>query len=290
MGEKDITEKLLADYNDVFADIVNVLLFNGERLVKEEELKNTKDKSQYKADGGIHEQERDLSKIWQNCNLKISMIGMENQTDIDEYMPLRIIGYDGAAYRSQYEATKTVAYPVVTIILHFGNRKWEKPKCLSDIMSVPEVMQPYFQDYGINVFNIPYLSDEQVGMFQSDFKIVADYFVQMRSDPEHYKPSQQTITHVDAILKLMSVLTGDSRYEEAVNSLKGKKGGVTMCNAMESAELKGRAKGRAEGRAEGRIDAIQRLIKKEQTKEFIMELGYSEEEYQQAEKALLSTV
>ena len=27
MGEKDITEKILADYNDVFADIVNVLLF-----------------------------------------------------------------------------------------------------------------------------------------------------------------------------------------------------------------------------------------------------------------------
>lgn len=27
MGQKDITEKLLEDYNDVFADIVNVLLF-----------------------------------------------------------------------------------------------------------------------------------------------------------------------------------------------------------------------------------------------------------------------
>ena len=26
MGQKDITEKILADYNDVFADIVNVLL------------------------------------------------------------------------------------------------------------------------------------------------------------------------------------------------------------------------------------------------------------------------
>lgn len=27
MGEKDLAEKILADYNDVFADIVNVLLF-----------------------------------------------------------------------------------------------------------------------------------------------------------------------------------------------------------------------------------------------------------------------
>lgn len=30
MGQKDITEKILADYNDIFADIVNVLLFHGE--------------------------------------------------------------------------------------------------------------------------------------------------------------------------------------------------------------------------------------------------------------------
>jgi len=28
MGEKDITEKTLEAYNDVFADIINVLLFN----------------------------------------------------------------------------------------------------------------------------------------------------------------------------------------------------------------------------------------------------------------------
>jgi hypothetical protein len=35
MGEKDITEKILADYNDVFADIVNVLLFGGKTIVDE---------------------------------------------------------------------------------------------------------------------------------------------------------------------------------------------------------------------------------------------------------------
>ena len=32
MGEKDITQKLLEEYNDVFADIVNVLLFNGKQI------------------------------------------------------------------------------------------------------------------------------------------------------------------------------------------------------------------------------------------------------------------
>ena len=29
MGEKDLTEKILEEYNDVFADIMNSLLFKG---------------------------------------------------------------------------------------------------------------------------------------------------------------------------------------------------------------------------------------------------------------------
>lgn len=33
MGQEDISEKLLADHNDVFADIMNVLLFNGNPLM-----------------------------------------------------------------------------------------------------------------------------------------------------------------------------------------------------------------------------------------------------------------
>lgn len=40
MAQKDITEKHLQEYNDVFADIVNVLLFNGERIVEENSLEN----------------------------------------------------------------------------------------------------------------------------------------------------------------------------------------------------------------------------------------------------------
>lgn len=58
MGQKDITEKILADYNDIFADIVNVLLFHGEEIMKEDELQNQNTVSMYKAENTIHEQER----------------------------------------------------------------------------------------------------------------------------------------------------------------------------------------------------------------------------------------
>ena len=42
MPERDVTEKYLESYNDVFADIVNVLLFNGQRRVLPDDLRDTR--------------------------------------------------------------------------------------------------------------------------------------------------------------------------------------------------------------------------------------------------------
>ena len=97
----DLTEKILADYNDVFADIMNVFLFDGQRVIKEDDLENSKDRSIYKADGEIHEQERDVSKFYNGNEMRIAFLGIEHQSKEEKYMPLRVISYDGAAYRAQ---------------------------------------------------------------------------------------------------------------------------------------------------------------------------------------------
>ena len=51
--EKDITQKTLERYDDVFADIINVLLFNGERVVTEDSLTDVMPGSILKMDGRI---------------------------------------------------------------------------------------------------------------------------------------------------------------------------------------------------------------------------------------------
>ena len=101
MAEKDMIEKTLESYNDVFADIVNVLLFNGADKVKENELELASARSVYKADRKLREQERDTAKYWKNHNIRISLFGMENETQPEDDMPLRVFGYDGASYRDQ---------------------------------------------------------------------------------------------------------------------------------------------------------------------------------------------
>ncbi|MBQ8912494.1 MAG: Rpn family recombination-promoting nuclease/putative transposase, partial [Lachnospiraceae bacterium] len=147
MAEKDIAEKLLEDYNDVFADIVNVLLFDGQERVNPESLTNTKDKSQYKADDStLHEQERDVSKFWSEGKIRIALYGLENQTDVDNDMPFRVIGYDGAAYKSEtLDEELKERYPVVTLVLYFGEKRWKRFS-LYDCLDIPEYLKPYVSD------------------------------------------------------------------------------------------------------------------------------------------------
>ena len=249
MAEKDMTEKTLESYNDVFADIVNVLLFNGRQVVKEEELTPETPHSLYKADGKLHEQERDVAKFWNNTNVRIALYGLENQTEIDVDIPLRVISYDGAAYRDQLNGQKK-RYPVVTLVLYFGERRWNNPRCLHDCLEIPEDLKPYVSDYKVNVFEIAWLSEEQVKLFQSDFKYVADYFVQVRKNKE-YVPSAETINHVRETLQLLAVLTKDNRFEEYANTQAKEGEKVTMSEVLDRMINEGYNRGISIGEARG---------------------------------------
>ena len=253
MGQKDITEKLLEDYNDVFADIVNVLLFRGNRIVKEESLKETKVKSQYKAEAGkLHEQERDVAKYWQDGNALVAICGLVKQTAEEKYMPLRVFSYDGASYRRQLlpENDENPIVPVVSLVLHFGMKEWSSPHNLKGVIDIPKELEPYVNDYKANIFNIAFLDDETVQMFQSDFRIVADFFVQKRKNKD-YVPDEHKIKHVDEMLKLLQVLTGDDRYNVKFSETE-KKEDIKMCDVMERAVNK--------GKEEERINSIKVLV------------------------------
>ena len=259
MAEKDIAEKTLEAYNDVFADIVNVLLFGGRQFVKEEELEEESPHSSYKADGRLHAQERDVAKYWRKGLVRIALYGLENQTDVDKDMPLRLFSYDGAAYRAQLLTDQegkgktgraALRYPVVTLVLYFGyERRWRTPRTLFERLEVPEEIRPYVNDYHMNLYEIAFLSDEQVQMFTSDFKIVADYFVQMRKN-KNYEASEVMIKHVHGLLHLMSVMTRDNRFESVYSpDMEGRT--TTMCEVLDRVEDRGIQKGIQKGIIQG---------------------------------------
>ena len=81
----------------------------------------------------------------------------------------------------------------------------------------------------IDLFQIAYLSEEQVQLFKSDFRIVADYFVQSRKNKD-YIPTDGTVKHIHEVLQMLEALTGDTRFTEARRTLKG--GETTMSEAI----------------------------------------------------------
>lgn len=264
MAEKDLSEKILLNYNDVFSDIVNVLLFDGKEIVSPNALEDQIVHAQYKASDGLHEEERDIfKKIWGKGKhgVAFALCGIENQTSPYRYMPARVIGYDGAAYREQLldKHVKRII-PVVTIVLNFGTSRWRDPTSLKELFAdVSPALEPYLNDYRIFVFDVAWLSEETVRKFKGDFRVVANFFVKRRTCGDEYAPDDPTdFEHVDAVLKLLSVMTGDRRYETILSEKVEVK---NMCEVAERLEQKGIEKGIEIGRAESRAEALERATR-----------------------------
>lgn len=247
MAEKDLTEKKLEDYGDVFADIYNTLLFQ-EKLIEEDKLQAGPTESIYKsATDEWREQRRDTVKEYMdNLNLVIATLGIENQASIDKYEPIRVMGYDYGSYRQQIVDGKEL-HPVITIVLNFTDKKWNKKKSLVDILKMPEKFRGYVQDYKINVFDIAFLDDATIESFISDFKLVAKFFKNKRLGVNINTTTDTTaISHPEELMELFTVFTGDTTYTEAIPEiLERKKRGevISMCTVAQELLEKGRTEG-----------------------------------------------
>ena len=107
-------------------------------------------------------------------------------------------------------------------MLYFGNTHWQSNRTLYEAVGVPDDLRPFVNDYKVNLFEIAFMSDEEISRFHSDFRIVADFIAHKRADPDYVSTDRTTFVHTDEILKLMSLLTDDDRYELTLNSEGGK--------------------------------------------------------------------
>ena len=69
-----------------------------------------------------------------------------------------------------------------------------------------------------------------------------------RKNKDYIPDDKTTIRHVDEILKFLSVMTGDSRYEEILSD---KEGVSNMCDVAQRLEDRGIEKGMKEGIKQG---------------------------------------
>lgn len=288
--ERDIAENNLIEDADVFADIVNVNLFGGVIKINEKDLQSMPVVSSYKdIDGTLHKQIRDVLKMVYSLGGCIALIGCESQQDINRIMPVRDMGYTYTAYMKQIQEivagnrenndsafTKVLhedqkLMPVATFILYFGDKKWEKPLTLMDILNIPEDETDFWRqlinDYLIRVISVANQPEHVRERYRSDFRIIADYMAYKNDRAmvrDYFRNNDQELLHVEHVLDLLQVLSGDSRfnmikkrYEDMEEAEKGEC--KKMCLLLDAIEEEGIEKGFKKGRTEEREANIKKL-------------------------------
>ena len=98
------------------------------------------------------------------------------------------------------------------------------------------------QDYQINVFSIAWMSEDEISRFQSDFRVIADFFRQKRIGND-YIPINVKIRHIDEVLKMLAVFTQDEWFMTLPRLTNEGKRPETMCEVYDMIEQKGIEKG-----------------------------------------------
>ena len=216
MAQKDLAEKGLERHNAIFADILNGGVFGGEQAIDPNALHDMDTQVSFYDGTKLRELRRDVVKLLDDEVLHLACIGLENQSSPDPDMPFRVIGYDGANYEAQcYRGGKH--YPVITLVVYFNyKRTWKGPLTLGEAVTVSPRFKPLFRDYGINLISVADMTREQVNRFKSDFKVVADFFVQKKQTNHYEPPKGIKLAHPTDTLRMLDTF-GHTNFASAFN-------------------------------------------------------------------------
>ena len=207
MGRLDTCTKDYVEDNNVFADIFNYFLYEGEQRIRPELLMSV-DTAEIVIPYGEEENDvpaqkfRDKMKILsakKDMSAVYLILGLENQGEIHYAMPVKCMVYDAFQYASQVEKTARAhreerrkakekitsgeflsgfykedrLIPVITLVIYFGTDEWDGPRNLQQMYMVQnEKLLPFMPDYKINLLVPQEMSNEEIECFQTDFREV----------------------------------------------------------------------------------------------------------------------
>ena len=183
MGKKVLkADTVVKNYwrnNEQFADIFNAVLFNGNKVIKPEELEDMDTEESLVLEHKEYIQSivaaRDNVKIRKKSttyDAEFVILGLEGQECIHYAMPLRVMGYDYSTYKKQYDDNaakrkkekgltedeylsgmkKTDKFiPVITIVIYYGEKPWDGAVSLHGMLNIPKAMETFVNDYKIHL-------------------------------------------------------------------------------------------------------------------------------------------
>ena len=173
---------------------------------------------------------------------------IENMTESDNHMVIHERVYDGAGYQKQLlnarsaerklylmlaqkeaeynmpvvlpqEAKQdTLVHPELHLVLNYSFHRWKENHMISEVDNfpqeialLPESGRPTFKDGNMFVADVAFTTPEQLELMKSDFRYVAELLVQLRTG-ESIDFSEAKVIHLNELMQLFAVLTGDPDY------------------------------------------------------------------------------
>lgn len=246
--------------NERFADLFNTVLFDGEKVLKPEELVevDTDLSSLLKVNGHAETLQKIFDVVKKTAyGIDFVIWGLENQNKIHYAMPLRHMLNDALSYLKEYNEivakrrkekdTKTEdeflsgmlktdrLHPVISICVYYGEERWDGPICLSDMLKIPQELKEIVSDYKMKLVSVK--ESEQFQFQNEDINVAFDL---IRSIYEKNYDRINTIYKRKAIDTELALVVGAvTNSQKIINgALKAEQKGerMNMCKALEELE------------------------------------------------------
>ena len=302
MSDKDSITKEYMEDATIFADAFNFLLYDGEQVIKPEQLRPLDTTAVVLPYGGDDapvplQRFRDVMKmvtLMEDENAAYLLLGIENQSQIHYAMPVRNMLYDAMQYVAQVEgAAKShrgggakpesgaeflsgfyrsdKLLPVITLTLYFGADEWSAPTDLHGMLAANGRILRFVDNYHLHLIAPAQISPEDFAKFHSELGLALHYIRASRS-MEQLSSLVNEVEQYRCVSKrtadLVNVVTGSELHYD-----KGKEN-VNMCLAieqmrnesirigLEKGRLEGMEKGRLEGMEKGRLEGLEKGMEK----------------------------
>ena len=259
MGKKDIVSDEYLSDNDRFADLCNYSIYDGEQVIKPEDLKplpNAESAIIQKMNELIASKKlRDIAKgvtIKRDEHVTFAVIGVENQSEIHYAMVVKNMLYDAMNYSSQVKAIEkelrkgeqpltnaeflsgftkdSTICPVITIVINWSNKEWDAPVRLKSMFGdIDSRLMDAISDYEIKVIDPHKIDDFQ--KFHTELGDVLE-FIKHQNEENYSKnllaqKGDNWTLHRDSV-NAINVFTGSKIPIDPV------KKEVNMCRAIEA--------------------------------------------------------
>ena len=253
MGKYDISEKEYFKNNEMFSNIFNYFLYDGQNEIKKEDLEELDTKLVF-TNPVDSIRERDIYKkaiIKNDGERTYLLLGIENQTKMDKYMLLRIIGYNYFSYYNQIQNIeksnkddKIKLYPVITLIIYFSYKKWSGPKDLYSLLDIKdERIKKYISNEKLNIIE-PYNMNENDFVKLNNELAFLFRFIKNSKNKDDLNKLLLNSDYREIDIKTVRLI---NRVTSAEINIVESEGRINMCKAINDMKKESRQEGILEG-------------------------------------------